>query len=92
MGVKPVKLGIVGCGNISSIYCQNAGKLEALEPAACADLIPERAQQRAAEYNIPKVCTTEELLARFYHTCIKVLSGPFPDIGTIVPSNLIEEG
>ena len=63
MGVKPVKLGIVGCGNISSIYCQNAGKLQALEPAACADLIPERAQQRASEYNIPKVCTTEELLA-----------------------------
>ncbi len=36
--------------------------------------------------------TTEELLARFYHGCIKVLYRPFPDIGTIVPSNLIEEG
>ncbi len=63
MGVEPVKLGVVGCGNISSIYCKNAQRLEALEVAACADLIPKRAEERAAEFEIPKVCATEELLA-----------------------------
>jgi len=63
MGVKPVKLGIVGCGNISETYCKNAQKLEALDPVACADLVPERAKAKAQEFNIPKVCTTEELLA-----------------------------
>lgn len=63
MAVDPVKLGLVGCGNISGIYCENAQKLEAVELAACADLMPERAEQRAAEFDIPKVCTTEELLA-----------------------------
>lgn len=63
MGATPVKLGIVGCGNISSIYCQNAQKLEALELVACADLVPERAQKRAEEFSIPKACSTEELMA-----------------------------
>jgi predicted dehydrogenase len=63
MGFDPVKLGIVGCGNISSIYCENAKKLEALDLVACADLIAERAEARAKEFNIPKACTTEELLA-----------------------------
>ena len=63
MSVKPVKIGIVGCGNISGIYCQNAGKLEAIELAACADLIPERAEATAAEHGVPKACSTEELLA-----------------------------
>ena len=63
MGTKPVKLGIVGCGNISGIYCENAQKLEALELAACADLIMDRAEAKAEEFNIAKACTTEELLA-----------------------------
>jgi predicted dehydrogenase len=61
--MRPAKLGIVGCGNISGIYCQNAQKLEALDLVACADLIPERAQARAAEFGIAKACSTEELLA-----------------------------
>jgi len=63
MAIKPAKVGLVGCGNISGSYCKNAQKLEPLELAACADLIPERAQERAAEFNIPKACATEELLA-----------------------------
>ncbi|MCJ7750469.1 MAG: Gfo/Idh/MocA family oxidoreductase, partial [Armatimonadetes bacterium] len=61
--MKPAKLGIIGCGNISSIYCQNAKKLQPLDLVACADLITERAQARADEFDIPKVCTPEELLA-----------------------------
>ena len=58
-----VKLGVVGCGNISGIYFTNANKLEMLELAACSDLIEERAKASASEFGIPKVCTTEELLA-----------------------------
>jgi len=63
MAMKPVKLGLIGCGNISSIYCQNAQKLEALDLVACADLIRERAETRAKEFSIPQVYTPEELLA-----------------------------
>ncbi|MFW6410195.1 MAG: Gfo/Idh/MocA family protein [Halanaerobiales bacterium] len=57
-----VKVGIIGCGNISSIYFENCNKFEILEVTACADLVREKAEKQAEKYNIPKVCTTEELL------------------------------
>ena len=62
---KPVrcKAGIVGCGFISDIYFKVGKTFEILDIAACADLIPERAQAKAEKYGIPKACTTEELLA-----------------------------
>ncbi len=44
--MKAAKLGIVGCGNISGIYCQNAKKLQALDLVACADLVRERAEAK----------------------------------------------
>src|SRR6185437_2079734 len=59
----PVKVGLVGCGTISRIYCQNAQKLDAIEITACADLVPERALARADEFGIPHAITVEELLA-----------------------------
>jgi predicted dehydrogenase len=63
MAVKPVKVGLVGCGTISRIYLQNARKLAALDVVACADLLVERAQARAAEFGVPKACSVAELLA-----------------------------
>ena len=60
--MKPAKLGLIGCGNISGIYCQNAQKLQALDLVACADLIRERAEAKAREFGIPKVIMPQELL------------------------------
>ena len=60
---KPVGVGVIGCGNISGIYLQNARRLDILEVVACADIDVERARARAAEYNVPRACTVEELLA-----------------------------
>ncbi len=57
------KIGVVGCGNISGIYLQASDTFEILEIVACADLVVERAQEQAAKYDVPKACTTEELLA-----------------------------
>lgn len=48
--MKPVKMGIVGCGNISGIYFKNAKFFESTELVACADLVPERAEARAEEF------------------------------------------
>jgi predicted dehydrogenase len=62
MSADTVKIGIIGCGNISGIYCQNAQKLEILDLAACADLIPERAEAKASESGA-RACSVEELLA-----------------------------
>jgi predicted dehydrogenase len=61
--MKKVKVGFIGCGNISGIYLQNSHTFDILEPVACADLVQERAQAQAAKYNIPQVLSVEQLLA-----------------------------
>ncbi len=61
--MTPVKVGIIGTGTISRIYCQNAQRLENIEIVACADLFVERARERAAEFGIPKAYGVDELLA-----------------------------
>ncbi|MBI2941042.1 MAG: Gfo/Idh/MocA family oxidoreductase [Chloroflexi bacterium] len=58
-----VKIGIVGCGTISATYLRVARTFEVLDVVACADILVERAQARAAEYGVPTACTVEELLA-----------------------------
>jgi predicted dehydrogenase len=54
---------LVGCGNISAIYLQNSARFPAFDIVACADLIPERAAARAAEYGVAKSGTVDEILA-----------------------------
>ena len=61
--MKVTKVGIVGCGNISSIYFKICKMMENLEVVACADLVREKAQAAAQTHGIPKVLTTEELLS-----------------------------
>lgn len=61
--MNKVKIGIVGCGNISGIYLKNCTQVfEILEIAAVADLDMDRARAKAAEFNIPRACTVKELL------------------------------
>ncbi|MFC7391618.1 Gfo/Idh/MocA family protein [Scopulibacillus cellulosilyticus] len=61
--MKKIKVGIIGCGNISPIYFQAGQKFDILDIVACADLDVSAAQARAEEFNIPKACTVDELLA-----------------------------
>lgn len=61
--MTPVKVGLIGCGTISKIYLANARKLDDLEIVACADILPERARSRAAEFGVPRALSVEELLA-----------------------------
>src|SRR5262245_39385488 len=60
---EPVRVGVIGCGAISSAYFRMARQLPVLEMVACADLEEARAQARAAEFGIPKACPVDELLA-----------------------------
>ena len=60
---RKVKVGIIGCGNISGIYFQAGKTFDIIDIVACADLILERAEAKAKEFNIPKACTVQELLA-----------------------------
>ncbi|MCW8129089.1 MAG: Gfo/Idh/MocA family oxidoreductase [Planctomycetota bacterium] len=63
MGKQRVKIGIVGCGNISRAYLMTAQSFPILEVAAVADIDLKRAQARADEYFVPKACTVKDLLA-----------------------------
>jgi predicted dehydrogenase len=58
----PTKIGIVGCGNISSVYLRVCPTFDILEVAACADVVEERAVAQAAKFNVPKACSVAELL------------------------------
>ncbi|GER91338.1 dehydrogenase [Dictyobacter vulcani] len=56
-------VGVIGCGQISSIYLEAPSKFDILNFTACADIDLERARAQAQRYNVPKACTVEELLA-----------------------------
>jgi predicted dehydrogenase len=58
-----IGVGIIGCGYISGIYLENLRRFANLAVLACADLIPERAAARAAEFGVPQACDVAELLA-----------------------------
>jgi predicted dehydrogenase len=62
--MEKVRVGVIGCGVISAICLQNCSTLfPELEVAAVADMMPERAAARAAEFTIPRACPVQELLS-----------------------------
>ncbi len=61
--IRPVKTGIIGCGNISGIYFQAGKTFQILDIAACADLDAERARAKAEEHGIVAAPSVEALLA-----------------------------
>jgi len=62
--VRKVKVGLVGCGNISDIYLKNARDVfEILDVVGCADRTLDKAKQKAAAYGI-SAFSVDELLAR----------------------------
>jgi len=63
MSKAPMKVGIIGCGAISATYLQNANFFDVFEIVAVADARLEAAEARAVEYDVPKACSVEELLA-----------------------------
>ncbi|MBM7570414.1 Gfo/Idh/MocA family protein [Aquibacillus albus] len=61
--MKEIKVGLIGCGNISGIYLKTIPKFSLLEMVACADIDLDKATEKAKEYNVPKACSVEELLS-----------------------------
>lgn len=57
-----MRIGIVGCGNISAIYLKNLPAYPGLEVTACADRLPERAQECAARHGL-RALAPADLLA-----------------------------
>jgi len=64
MAAETVKVGIIGCGNISGIYLKNMSQVfDILEVVACADLLSDRAKAKAEEHEGVEARTVEALLA-----------------------------
>lgn len=57
-----MRVGIIGCGNISDIYATNAGLFRDIEMVACADVYPDAAQRIATKFGL-KALSVDELLA-----------------------------
>jgi len=60
--MEPVKVGVVGCGNISDIYLKAGKTFDILEIVACSDIVIERARSKAQKHGVPKACAVDELL------------------------------
>lgn len=60
--MEKLKIGIIGCGVISTIYLKNCKSFPVLEVCAVADIDLDRARARADEFGIPKACSVAELL------------------------------
>jgi predicted dehydrogenase len=60
--MNKLKIGLVGCGNVSDVYIQNSQKWPVMEITACADKIMERAKEKSKQYNIAKVYSVKEIM------------------------------
>ncbi len=63
MSTPILRVGLVGCGNISRIYLTNMKHFPAMKCVAVSDIDPARAQDRAKEFGINRALTPEALIA-----------------------------
>ncbi|MCU4972291.1 Gfo/Idh/MocA family oxidoreductase [Halobacteria archaeon AArc-m2/3/4] len=59
--MKPVDVGIVGCGTISDAYLSNADQFDQYRITTCADIDRDRAESKAAEYDVAAADVSELL-------------------------------
>lgn len=62
--MKPVRVGVAGCGSVSEHYLADLKRSPFVELAAVCDTTPQRAKRRAEQFGVPAVfSSTEEMLA-----------------------------
>jgi predicted dehydrogenase len=62
MTPEPLRVGVLGCGNISDAYLSRAPEFADLEVVACADRDADRAAAQAAKYGV-RAMAPDDLLA-----------------------------
>ena len=78
---KKIKVAVIGCGSVSGQYLPHLSKSPYVELVSVCDIIPERAQKRASEYNVPN----------HYPHIDKQLAGPAFDL-LVVLTDMQEHG
>ncbi len=79
-----IKLGLVGCGRISVKHFEAISKIEEANIVACCDIIPEKAESAAVNFNIPSYYTEfKEMLTAETLDCVLICtpSGLHPEMG-----------
>lgn len=61
--MKDIGVGLIGCGNISTIYLTNLPRSPGVKVRACADMRPEVAEAQAAKFGVEAV-PVDTLLSR----------------------------
>lgn len=82
--MKKVRLGLIGCGRIAKNHLDAISQIPEADFVAVADIIPEKAQKIAEEYQIPGVYTDyHEMLANEKLDMVSICtpSGMHPNIG-----------
>lgn len=59
----PLRIGVIGCGRISSRYFRQIALYKNVELLACADLDNERARSAAELFGIPRAYSVDDLLS-----------------------------
>ncbi len=59
--MNPMRVGLIGCGNISNVYFEAGRRFRDFQIVACADLDPARAEAAATRHAIPRVLDVADL-------------------------------
>ena len=85
-----VKIGLVGCGNISPQYFKWTRSFQVLDLVACADLDVDLAKSRSSEFEVPKGCSVDDLLAD--PDIEIVINLTVPKVHALVNEQILESG
>ncbi len=61
--IRPLRVGLIGCGRISDIYLQNCQRFPEIEVSACASLTLEESRAKARQWGIETACLPEDIFA-----------------------------
>lgn len=59
--MRPARIGVIGCGNISGVYLENLGRFRGTEVAIVADLDEHKAIEAEVKFNLPKSGTVADV-------------------------------
>ena len=77
MEERVLGFGVIGTGTYCDHYLRNLGPVyKNVRPVSCSDLNTEAAKAAAARWNIPKVYTTEEMMADPEVDIVLILTNP----------------
>jgi predicted dehydrogenase len=88
--LNPLRVGIIGAGNVSNQYLKAARFFRAFTVVAIADLDVERARAQAEAYGVPRAGTADELLAD--PEIELVINLTVPSVHATVSTQIIEAG